>query len=120
MSPYIFTEVLDNISAVTDGKVTADELRTRFAQLVWNTAWIDGPAQSAVERLDLHTERQRASNRALAAGFDIQPKDAPVLCFGYVCSADSEQTTIRTADESFAQFDAARFYDRLSVEYVGS
>lgn len=120
ISAYIYREVVRNLDRVEKSRPEIDRLKTRFVELVHDSDSVHSPSRAEIEQLDLRETRSRRSVVTLAAGFDIQPKDAPVLSFGYVCSADSEQTTIRTADESFAEFDAGRVYDWLAVEYVGS
>ncbi|MFB6176740.1 MAG: type II toxin-antitoxin system VapC family toxin [Halobaculum sp.] len=120
ISAYIYREVVRNLDRIERSRSEIDRLQTRFVELVHDSENVRSPSRTEIERLDVREVRSRQSVLALAAGFDVQPKDAPVLSFGYVCSVDSEQTTIRTADESFARFDGGRFYDHLAVEYAGS
>lgn len=109
-----------NLQRSGHGQRVIDRARNDFARIVYASPSIHGPSQEAVAEMDVAERRRDPEIETMAAAFDVQPKDVPVVVFAHRCYRESggQQTTIYTADREFGQFDPTDRFEALAMNYV--
>jgi len=81
VSAYIYDEVMRNLDRSQHGHEEIDRVKTRFAEILYDNGRIEAPSDEEVRAMDIDEMRSDPAVQAMGAGFDIQPKDVPILVF---------------------------------------
>lgn len=120
ISAYIYDEVLENIQAADQPQEVLDEALTDFSTMVHGNHTIHGPTRQEIREMDVEALRRTAQVQAMSEMTGVEPKDVPVLSFGYDIAhgSDAEETTIHTADRPFSRFDPSEFFSGIVINYI--